>query len=67
MVLELASIGLLLQSVFSSAAALAVFVPTLVWRIRIEEEALIERFGSAYEEYRRTTPALFPRLLRGAS
>jgi protein-S-isoprenylcysteine O-methyltransferase Ste14 len=67
MVLELASIGLLLQAVLSSVAALALFVPTVLWRIRIEEDALVQKFGGAYTEYQRTTPALFPRLGRGVS
>jgi protein-S-isoprenylcysteine O-methyltransferase Ste14 len=67
MVLELASFGLFTQAVWSSAAALLVFVPTVVWRIRIEEEALIQKFGRAYGEYQRTTPALFPLRLGGAS
>jgi protein-S-isoprenylcysteine O-methyltransferase Ste14 len=65
MVLELSSFALLLQSRVTSAVTFALFVPTLAWRIRIEEESLVEKFGQAYTEYQRTTPALFPRLLRG--
>jgi protein-S-isoprenylcysteine O-methyltransferase Ste14 len=65
MVLELASFALLLQSRVTSAGTFALFVPTRAWRIRIEEQALVEKFGPAYTEYQRTTPALFPRLLRG--
>jgi protein-S-isoprenylcysteine O-methyltransferase Ste14 len=64
MVLELASIGVLLQAPLSSAAALTLFIPAVFWRIRIEEEALVQKFGRAYGEYQRTTPALFPRLTR---
>lgn len=60
MILELAAIGLLLQSRFASLAGLVMFVPTLLWRIRIEEEALVEKFGAAYVAYRRETPAVFP-------
>jgi protein-S-isoprenylcysteine O-methyltransferase Ste14 len=65
MILEVASFGLILQSRFSTAAAFALLIPTLLWRIHIEEQALVEKFGPAYTEYKRTTPALFPRLSPG--
>jgi protein-S-isoprenylcysteine O-methyltransferase Ste14 len=32
----------------------------LVWRIRVEERAMAEHFGPAYEEYRKTTWCLLP-------
>ncbi len=48
---------------FSSAAGLALFfvlpVPVFAWRIRVEERALAERFGDAWRDYARRTPALF--------
>jgi protein-S-isoprenylcysteine O-methyltransferase Ste14 len=34
--------------------------------IPMEERELAERFGPAYEEYRRRVPAIFPRLMRAA-
>jgi protein-S-isoprenylcysteine O-methyltransferase Ste14 len=34
--------------------------------IPMEERELAERFGPAYEEYRRRVPAIFPRLVRAA-
>jgi protein-S-isoprenylcysteine O-methyltransferase Ste14 len=34
--------------------------------IPLEERELAERFGAAYEEYRRRVPAIFPRLVRTA-
>jgi protein-S-isoprenylcysteine O-methyltransferase Ste14 len=62
MVLELAAGALILQAWWSGMAALLVFIPTMVWRIRVEEEALVEKFGDAYREFQRTTPMLIPRI-----
>ena len=59
MILELAALGLLLQSRFTSALAAALFIPTLVIRIRIEEAALREQL-EGYAAYQRSTPALMP-------
>lgn len=44
--------------------ALAVIFVWLAWTIksRIEEEFMVRTFGAQYEEYRRTTGALFPKL-----
>lgn len=41
-----------------------VFIPALILRIRIEEQALVEKLGTAYVDYQRTTPALFPHMWR---
>lgn len=60
MILELLAIGLLLQSAYTGAVTLVLFVPTLVWRIVSEEAALVDKFGEAYTEYQRTTPMLIP-------
>jgi len=67
MLMELGSIGLLTQSAISSAIVLVLFVPAVLWRIRIEEEALVQKFGEAYTTYQRTTPAVFPLRFWGAS
>lgn len=60
MIFELLAFALLLQSMYTAIGVLFVFVPTLVWRIVTEEQALVAKFGDAYEEYRRTTPSLVP-------
>jgi protein-S-isoprenylcysteine O-methyltransferase Ste14 len=65
MVLELVSFGLLLESRFTSALVAALFVPTLIVRIRIEEAALRAQVAG-YAEYQRATPALLPYKLPGA-
>ncbi len=45
--------------------ALAVVFVWVAWTVksRIEEEFMVRTFGAEYEEYRRTTGALFPRFL----
>lgn len=58
----LAGVGMAL--VLGTALGVAVTVLALaavyVYRIRIEEAALLHRFGDAYQEYRRTTWRLIP-------
>ena len=36
------------------------FVPAMFLRLRLEEPALVEKFGDAYREYQRTTSAFVP-------
>jgi protein-S-isoprenylcysteine O-methyltransferase Ste14 len=60
MILEILSIALLLRSWWTTVFVYAVFLPTLFARIRIEETALIEKFGEAYRQYRRQVPAILP-------
>jgi protein-S-isoprenylcysteine O-methyltransferase Ste14 len=60
MILELLGPALILGAWRAFALAAAIFIPTLWWRLRIEEAALVEKFGAAYVEYRRATPMLFP-------
>jgi protein-S-isoprenylcysteine O-methyltransferase Ste14 len=45
--------------------ALGVVLVWIAWTIksRMEEEFMVRTFGAEYEEYRRTTGALFPRVL----
>ena len=62
MILEILSISLLLQSWWTTAAVYLAFLPTLFARIRIEERALTEKFGESYIDFKRTTPALFPKV-----
>ncbi|MBI5775668.1 MAG: isoprenylcysteine carboxylmethyltransferase family protein [Verrucomicrobia bacterium] len=60
MILELLSAAFILQAPLALAAVSALFIPVLVTRVRLEEAALIEKFGDAYREYQRATPAIFP-------
>ncbi len=60
MILELLGIGLILNAWIALAVVFAIFVPTMITRVRIEERALIEKFGEAYSKYIQRTPAILP-------
>jgi protein-S-isoprenylcysteine O-methyltransferase Ste14 len=60
MIMELLSLGLILNAWYMLLLIPFGFLPVLIARIRIEEGALIEKFGENYREYRKTTPALIP-------
>ena len=60
MILELLSAAFILQAPFTLAAVSLLFVPALVERVRLEETALVEKFGDAYRAYQRNTPAVIP-------
>ncbi len=60
MILELLSAALILQAPVTLAAVSLLFVPALVERVRLEETALVEKFGDAYRAYQRSTPAVIP-------
>ena len=59
MLLELVSGGLLLNAFYSLLIIPVLFVPVLLARLKLEEAALVDKFGEAYRAYQRTTPALF--------
>ncbi len=65
MILELASLGLLLTSRYTSLLVALLFIPTLIARIRIEEAALRAKIAG-YSDYQRATPALLPYKFPGA-
>jgi protein-S-isoprenylcysteine O-methyltransferase Ste14 len=60
MILEVLGIGLIVNAWITLAVVLAIFVPTLIARVRIEERALLEKFGDAYAKYMQGTPAIVP-------
>jgi protein-S-isoprenylcysteine O-methyltransferase Ste14 len=35
-------------------------IPALILRLRLEEPALVEKFGDRYREYQRRVPMLIP-------
>jgi protein-S-isoprenylcysteine O-methyltransferase Ste14 len=61
MTLEIIALPLAANSYYTLAFAVAVFVPLLVIRLRLEERALVEKFGEEYVNFRREVGALFPR------
>lgn len=60
MILELLSVGLILNAAYSLLIIPFGLGPVLLWRLKLEETALVEKFGDTYREYQRTTPALVP-------
>ena len=60
MILELLGIGLIVNAWITLAVVFAIFTPTLIARVRIEERALLAQFGDAYKSYMETTPAILP-------
>ena len=60
MILELLALALVCNARFTFLLVIVVFVPVLIMRIRLEETALVEKFGERYQEYQRTTPAVIP-------
>jgi protein-S-isoprenylcysteine O-methyltransferase Ste14 len=60
MILELVGLTVILNAFYTLLIVPFIFIPVLLMRLRIEEAALIEKFGEAYKEYRKRTPALFP-------
>jgi protein-S-isoprenylcysteine O-methyltransferase Ste14 len=59
-ILILVGFGALLANAVSLIAAPLLTTVALLLRIRVEERALAEHFGQAYEDYRRVTARLLP-------
>lgn len=60
MILELVATALILNAFYTLLIVPVLFVPALLLRLRVEERALVEKFGDAYRQYQGEVPALFP-------
>jgi len=60
-VLELISLPLVANAYLVLAIALLVYMPMLAWRLRREEQAMLEKFGGQYRQYQERAGALWPR------
>jgi len=60
MMLELLALGLIMNAFWTLLIVALIFVPALLMRLRLEETALVEKFGETYKNYQLSTPALFP-------
>jgi protein-S-isoprenylcysteine O-methyltransferase Ste14 len=47
----------LLRSVLGILFTFAAFLPSMVWRARLEEQALAQRFGQVWKEYANSVPS----------
>jgi protein-S-isoprenylcysteine O-methyltransferase Ste14 len=61
-VLEHLAVPLVGNAWWSFGAAVLLYVPMVLWRMRTEEAALAAKFGESYRSYQREVGALFPRL-----
>ncbi len=60
MVLELLSFALIFNAWIAMLFIPLAFIPVLIMRLRLEEPALVEKFGDAYREYQSRVPMLIP-------
>ncbi|MES2569383.1 MAG: isoprenylcysteine carboxylmethyltransferase family protein, partial [Verrucomicrobiota bacterium] len=63
MILELLSFGLICNAWTMLAIIPFAFIPVLIRRLRLEERAMVEKFGSTYRDYQRRVPMLIPNQL----
>ncbi|MFA6544240.1 MAG: isoprenylcysteine carboxylmethyltransferase family protein, partial [Limisphaerales bacterium] len=60
MILELLSAAFILQAPATLMIVMLFFVLAMVERVRLEETALVEKFGDDYRAYQQSTPAVIP-------
>ena len=60
MILELLAFGLIFSAWWMLLVIPFLFFPALIMRLRLEEPALVEKFGDAYRDYQRRVPMLIP-------
>ncbi len=56
--ISMLALDLLFASMLGILVTLFAFLPGMVWRARLEEQALARRFGEAWREYARRVPSL---------
>lgn len=60
MILELLAFVLIFSAWWMSLVIPFLFIPALIMRLRLEEPALLEKFGDTYRDYQRRVPMLIP-------
>ncbi|NQU78876.1 isoprenylcysteine carboxylmethyltransferase family protein [Candidatus Woesearchaeota archaeon] len=60
MFLLVVGICLVVQSMFGIIATIVVLVPAGMYRINVEESAMLKKFGKKYSTYKRKTKSLVP-------
>ena len=56
--ISMLALDFLFGSVLGFLLTLVAFLPTMAWRARLEERALAQRFGQAWEDYAESVPSL---------
>lgn len=51
-------LDILLGSALGILLTLVAFLPSMVWRARLEEQALAQRFGEAWKDHAESVPSL---------
>jgi protein-S-isoprenylcysteine O-methyltransferase Ste14 len=60
MILELLAFGLIFSAWWMLLVIPVLFIPALIMRLRLEEPALVAKFGDTYSDYQRRVPMLIP-------
>lgn len=60
MIFELLAIALTLQAFYSLIIIPLLYIPSLLYRLHLEEAALVSKFGESYRQYQKDVPMLFP-------
>ena len=60
MILELAAFGLICSAWWMLLVIPVAYIPALILRLRLEEPALVDKFGDTYRDYQRRVPMLIP-------
>ena len=60
MILELLAFGLIFSAWWMLLVIPFLFIPALILRLRLEEPALVAKFGDTYRDYQRRVPMLIP-------
>ncbi|UCC49143.1 MAG: isoprenylcysteine carboxylmethyltransferase family protein [Gemmatimonadota bacterium] len=64
MTIALVAVGVSMRSWLAVLAVFLLFLPGVVYRARLEEKALAEKYGREWEDYAERTPFLLPFLKR---
>jgi len=60
MIVSLAGFSLMVRSFWGIVSVFALFLPSLIYRAKLEEQALDHKYGSKWQKYARKTAFLVP-------
>lgn len=59
LILELVGLALVLKNILATVVILVLIMPAIIYRIRVEEKVLLEKFGDVYIKYKAKTKGIF--------